>query len=330
MAPRSSSADHLGTSRPLAAAGADAPRGPRNAGRGRAPRRPRRGPRRQPPGDRAPRPRGQLQLGLCPGAPTRDPPARVAGRGDELPFLRARPRGPLPDAPEPAAAAVPLGRDRGPRFSRADPGRPRARGAALRGRGLARRQRAAEVARRGARGAAGHRRRRDLDPVRPRRERTEPGNGRRTVLHGALPRHPEDEGRGGPDALSRGRGENRSAPRVRRAHVLGVRRCGQRASPRLRGRGRLLPPRELARVPPGDSYPRPLSLGAGRPVPAGRGPRTGAPRRAARSRVPRHVRWRPHRVRLGAGALAAALLGRGAGDRLARPLGAGSVAVRER
>ena len=140
------------------------------------------------------------------------------------------PGGPVADAAEPAAAPLPLGRDGGPRLSRAHARRAGAGVAARRGRRLARRQRAAEVARREP-GATGPSPRRSRSR-RPTISRRAGGISRRwsgalytarflatlkTKAAEVRARFPEAAGK-------------IDLPRaLRRAHVLGVRRRGQRA-----------------------------------------------------------------------------------------------------
>ena len=122
--------DRLGTPGPLPPPRAHAPRGPDDSGRRRAPGRSRGRPGRQPPGHRSARPRGELELGVRAGAALRDPAPGLARRGDELPLLRPRPRGPRAHAAESPAAHVSLGGDRRPRLPRPHAGGARAPGLA--------------------------------------------------------------------------------------------------------------------------------------------------------------------------------------------------------
>ena len=179
LAPRSAPPDRLGAPGALAPAGGASARGPRDPGRRRPGRRPRRRPGGNAPGHRAPRSRGQLLLGLRAGPSSRDPPARLARRGDELSLVRPRPRRPRADAAEPPPAPLSLRRDRGPRLPRPHARRARPRGPPLRGRGLARRQRAAQVARGDAPGPSDRGGGRDLDALRSRGERPAPRHGAR-------------------------------------------------------------------------------------------------------------------------------------------------------
>ena len=88
-----------------------------------------------------------------------------------------------------------------------------------------------------------------LDSVRPRRERPIPRDVARTALRGQFPRDAQDEGGRGLAPVSGGRGADGHSARSRLPFLLGVRRRGQRAAPRVHGRRRLLRAGELARLP---------------------------------------------------------------------------------
>ena len=170
-----------------------------------------------PPRRPAPRPGGQLELGLHPGVP-----AQAARRGwrataHELPVLRPRSEQPRPHAAQSPAAPLPLRGNERPRLRRPDAFAPGAGDAARGDRRVARRQRPAEVARREPGAEGGRGRGGGFDAVRSRRERALPRDDARAALRRQLSRDAADQGGRGRPPFSRGRVEDghRRAPCAR-------------------------------------------------------------------------------------------------------------------
>ena len=88
----------------------------------------------------------------------------------------------------------------------------------------------------------------DLDALRPRGRCARPRARTRPSLHGVAPRDAAGEGARGRAAVSRGRGAHRRRADTPVPDLLGVRRRGHRAAPRLRRRRRLLRALELDRL----------------------------------------------------------------------------------
>ena len=150
-------------------------------------------------------------------------------------------------------------------------------------------------ARRGTR-APSARRRRSPSPTtsRPRRATSNGPSGASTP---ALRPAPQAEGAGRAGAVPTRDRPPRSRSRTARAHVPRVRRMPDRAAARLRGRGRLLPARELPPFPVAHRRPHPLPQQRGRSVLPGRRRLPRARRRLAGGPIRDHALGRPHRLR---------------------------------
>ena len=232
--------------RAAAAPGASAHAGRRLPRPGLAGRRARAGPARPDP----PRARGLGPLALRPRAAAGRGGPRLAGGGPALPLVQRR--------GQPAAEALPFGRDVGPRVGDRRAGQAGVRAAHRPGGRLARRQRRAQVARRaGGRGARRDPgRRRHLDAVRPGRlrPRARPGLQPRD-LHRELPAHHAGQDPRQAAPLRRPPRRGRRAPG---AHLHGVRPVLHRPGQRLRRRDRLLDAgeqRALSRAHPASHAP---------------------------------------------------------------------------